>query len=134
MPVYVYREAAAQFRKGDYQKAIAAMTLQHDGDLSVDLQEHSGEEKLILFGIPAEIVVTVSSPQIHRDRTFHAAVAVKEWMQHEGLNSASIDVVTVGPHARRSRLLYEKAFGDAVNVGVISIADRRFHPDRWWRS
>ena len=134
MPVYAYREAAAQFRRGGYQKAIAATTLQYDGDLSDDLQEHSGAEKLIRFGLPADMVVMVSSPQIHKDRTFHAAMTVKDWLQHEGLTSASIDVVTVGAHARRSRLLYEKAFGDAVKVGVISIPDRRFDPDHWWRS
>jgi uncharacterized SAM-binding protein YcdF (DUF218 family) len=134
MPIYAYREAAAEFRRGRYQKAIAARTLEQDGDLAVDLHEHSGAEKLVSFGIPPELVVTVSYPQIHRDRTFHAAIAVREWLRQQGLGSATIDVVTVGPHARRSRLLYEEALGNEVRVGVIAIPDRRFDPDHWWRS
>lgn len=134
MPIYAYREAASEFRGGGYDKAIAARTLERDGDLATDLEQHSGAEKLLRFGIPPERVVEVSYPQVHRDRTFHAAVAVRKWLQDQGMRSASIDVVTVGPHARRSRLLYQKALGDGFEVGVISLDDRRFDPSHWWRS
>jgi uncharacterized SAM-binding protein YcdF (DUF218 family) len=134
MPTYAYREAAAQFREGTYRKIIAAGVLKDDGNADGDLREHFGEEKLIRFGVPSDLVVTASSGEIHRDRTFHSAMAVKQWLQDQGLQTTSIDVVTVGPHARRSRLLYEKALGNAVSVGVIAIEDRRFDPNHWWRS
>jgi len=134
MPVYAYREAAALFRKGGYKTIIAAGTTSEDEDADLELRERSGGEKLIYFGVPSEVVVTVSPGEVDRDRTFHSATAVKAWLQNQGLQTASIDVVTVGPHARRSRLLYEKAFGDEMQVGVISIMDRRFDPNHWWRS
>jgi hypothetical protein len=35
-----------------------------------------------------------------------------------------INVITVGVHARRSRVLFEKALGPDVEVGVISVVDR----------
>lgn len=132
MPTYAYREAAAQFRKGGYQKAIAAGTL--DWDASGELRHHFGGEKLIRFGVARELVVTTSSDEIRHDRTFHAAMAVKRWLQDQGLQATSIDIVTIGPHARRSRLLYEKALGAEVKVGVIAVEDRRFAPNHWWRS
>jgi hypothetical protein len=53
-------------------------------------------------------------------------MAVKQWLQEQSLRTMYIDVLTLGPHARRSGLLYEKALGNAVNVGVIAIEDRRF--------
>ncbi|NJO32677.1 MAG: cytosine deaminase [Rhodospirillales bacterium] len=132
MPSYAYREAAAQFRKGGYQKAIAAGTL--DWDASGELRRHSGGDGLVRFGIPGELVVTTSSDEVLYDRTFHAAMAVKRWLQDQGLRTTSIDIVTIGPHARRSRLLYEKALGAEVKVGVIAIEDRRFDANHWWRS
>ena len=47
---------------------------------------------------------------------------------------SSFDIVTQGPHARRSRLLYEKAFGGDVEVGVIATEDPKYDPAHWWRS
>ena len=46
----------------------------------------------------------------------------------------SLDVVSLGPHARRSRLLYEQAFGAHARVDIIALPDAAYDPDRWWRS
>jgi hypothetical protein len=46
----------------------------------------------------------------------------------------SLDVHSLGPHARRSRWLYQRAFGDAVAVGVIAAVPRSYDPAAWWRS
>lgn len=132
MPTYAYREAAALFRKNGYDKAIVAGVL--DWDENGELGEHFGGEKLIRFGVPSDQVVTMSSNEVQWDRTFHAAMAVKQWLQEQGMRAKSIDVVTIGPHARRSRLLFEKALGSEVKVGVIAVQDRRFNPTFWWRS
>ena len=40
-----------------------------------------------------------------QDRTYHSALAFKQWLAEHGQSPASFDVVTLGPHARRSRLL-----------------------------
>ena len=134
MPACAYGEAAAQLRKGGYQKVIAAGVFHEDWDAGGESREHFGGEKLIRFGVPSDLVVTTSSDEAQRDRTFHAAMAVKRWLQDQGFRTASIDVVTIGPHARRSRLLYESALGSEVNVGIIAVEDPRFDPKHWWRS
>lgn len=132
MSPYAYREAAAWFRKGHYQKAIAAGVL--DWDEGGELREHFGGERLIGFGVPRDRVVTTSSDEVRQERTFHAAMAVKRWLHEQGLHAASIDLVTLGAHARRSRLVYQNALGNDVKVGVIALEDRRFEPDHWWQS
>jgi hypothetical protein len=134
MPTYVYREAAEQFSRGTYSKILAVGVTQDDTDPEGDLREDSGQGRLTKFGVPDDRMVTVSSDEVHRDRTFHSAMAVKRWLHEQGLQSTSIDVVTVGPHARRSRLLYEEALGGQIGVGVFSVQDRRFDPDHWWQS
>jgi DUF218 domain len=134
MPDYVFRAAASQFRRGGYRRIITVGTTSEDADGEKDLPEYFEVERLINFGVPVDLISTASSEEVYRDRTFHSATAVEQWLHVQGLRAASIDVVTIGPHARRSRLLYEKALGDDVRVGVISVEDRRFDPDHWWRS
>jgi uncharacterized SAM-binding protein YcdF (DUF218 family) len=134
IPRYAYREAAAQFRQGRYRRVIVAEMLQEDADAAGDPREPFGREKLIKFGVPGDAVSTVPVEESDRDRTFHAAMAVKQWLEDQHLDTTSIDLITVGAHARRSRLLYEKALGSAKSVGIISIEDRRFDPDHWWRT
>jgi hypothetical protein len=132
MPSFAYREAVALFRQGNYRKVIAAGVL--DWDAEGQLREHFGGEKLIKFGVSESFVVTTSADDVQQDRTFHAAHAVKRWLEAEGLRLTAIDVVTVGAHARRSRLLYQSALGHNVRVGVIALEDQRFDQSHWWRS
>ena len=134
MPAYAYRETAAQFRKGRYSKVITAALTADDVEMDGRLSERFAAEKLIEFGVPADLIVMVSQDEVPRDRTFHFALSVKAWLQEHGFRAAPVVVVTIGPHARRSRLLFEKALGDESEVGVISIEDRKFDPNHWWRS
>ena len=51
--------------------------------------------------------------------------------QHN-LQVRSLNIVTEGAHARRTRLLFERALGRDVNVGVISVPSLDFDAKRWW--
>jgi hypothetical protein len=134
IPAYAYREVVTIFAKGGYKKIIAAGVIQENEDTG-ELREFFGEGKLIGLGIPRHLIVTAMyNKEIQRDRTLHSAMAVKGWLWEQGLRAASIDVVTIGTHARRSRLLYEKALGSNFKVGVFAIRDRGFDPNHWWQS
>ena len=73
------------------------------------------------------------TPDPVRDRTYAEAIAVKKWLNDQGVGVRSINVLTIGPHARRSRLLFQKAFGAGVKVGVISVPNREYDPRIWWK-
>jgi hypothetical protein len=132
MPSYTYREAARQFASGGYRKVVAAGVL--DWDNGGELRKHSGAEHLIGFGVSRDLVATTTTDEVQYDRTFHAALGVKRWLKEQGLSATSVDVVSLGAHARRTRLLYESALGKEVKVGVIAVEDRRYDRDHWWRS
>ena len=59
---------------------------------------------------------------------------MRHWFETGNITAASLDVLTQGPHARRSRLLFRKALGEGFEVGVIAVADRRFDSAHWWRT
>jgi hypothetical protein len=79
----------------------------------------------------------VPSPELtaepERDRTYASALAVKKWLTDQGVSVSSINVLTMGTHARRSRLLFQEAFGPEVAIGVIAVQDREYDPGLWWR-
>jgi hypothetical protein len=73
------------------------------------------------------------TPEPVRDRTYASALAVKKWLEGQGTSVASINVLTMGTHARRSRLLFQKAFGSEVEIGVIAVPSREYDPEHWWQ-
>ena len=46
---------------------------------------------------------------------------------------SSINVLTEGAYARRTRLLYQKAFDQNVTVGIIAVSNPDYNPKQWWR-
>lgn len=85
-------------------------------------------------GLPAGQVIAVPAPASAQDRTFLSAVMVRDWAAETGTRLDAIDVYSVGPHTRRSRMLYEMAFGPAVEVGALAARPSEFDADRWWSS
>ncbi len=92
-------------------------------------------ERLHRAGVPEEMLTTVAAPPTDYDRTYATAVAVRDWLaqQPEGL-PAALNVLSESAHARRSRLLYQKAFGDAVLIGVIAAPREDVSADTWWKT
>ncbi len=76
----------------------------------------------------------VPAPKVVQDRTYASAVALKTWMREHGVATTTVNLMSGGAHSRRSRLLFQKAFGDSATVGVIASPDREFDPRRWWAS
>lgn len=91
-------------------------------------------EVLRSAGVPEQLLTTVAAPPTDYDRTYAAAVAVRDWLaQQPGGIPPALNVLSESAHARRSRLLYQKAFGGAVQVGVIAAPRDGVRADSWWK-
>ena len=87
---------------------------------------------LLEAGLPASRVQMVPCRDTQRDRTYSSAIALRDWCQTNHVELRAINVATSGTHARRSRLLFEKAFGPSVKVGIISLPRQTYNARRWW--
>ncbi len=74
------------------------------------------------------------SPSVSQDRTYSTAIVLRRWLREHGFPAEKVNVMSLGAHSRRTRLLYEKAFGPSTRVGIIAIDNRDFDSARWWRS
>lgn len=89
-------------------------------------------ERLRRFGISASNLICVPAPDVARDRTYHSALALRRELDRRG-DTRSLNVVTLGPHARRTQFLFELALGDEREVGVIALEPARYRAEAWWR-
>jgi len=83
--------------------------------------------------MPDDLVQPVPCWEEQNDRTYHSALALKKWFQEFNVHPKSIDVVSQGPHVRRTRLLFQRVFGKQVRVGIIGVRDTDYDPLHWWR-
>jgi hypothetical protein len=135
-PTYTLRAAAAEYLKGKYQRVLVVRGVYESLD-KYESGRYSAEyvgNLLVEYGVPRESLQTVFFPVSKKDRTYHAAMAAKQWLATHEVSPKAINVATLGPHARRSRLLYEKAFGSKVAIGVLALEDSAYDPEHWWQS
>jgi hypothetical protein len=87
--------------------------------------------RMLLF---RDSIYTVSIPStIVRDRTYSTAVALKMSMETGDIPFKYFDLYTVGAHARRSHLMFSKAFPD-FNIGMVTDTDDSYDPPVWYKT
>lgn len=130
------KKAADEFNRGKYDVVLTVGVLpgaQESESIQEDFAELSAEE-LIRFGVDAQAIQALAIPYVDRHRTYASALAVKHWLAGSKIDVVGINVVTLGAHARKSLVLFKRAFGERVPIGVIAGAENAYDPERWWLS
>jgi uncharacterized SAM-binding protein YcdF (DUF218 family) len=133
---HIMRVAADEFRNGSYRRVFTTGgPVEGLGGYVSDYSTSAsiGAGLLRKIGVPDEALQMVPSRVMDRDRTYAAAIALRDWFRANNFHPRTINVVTEGPHARRTRLLFQKAFGDEAGVGIISINSPDYDSAHWWR-
>ena len=136
LPSYALEKVQNQFQNGSYKLLVTT-----GGVLSIGhhLSSYKTWAQLAAStlneqGVPLEKIILAPTGINHRkDRTYNAALAVKKRLNEKGLNPASIDVVSLGAHARRTWFMFKKVF-PSVNMGVVSLEPKDYDIARWWMS
>jgi uncharacterized SAM-binding protein YcdF (DUF218 family) len=136
IPAYALRQAIVEFRNGGYREVVTSGCLTHEdsGERVGSTYADWGAQRLQRYGLSAELITPIPCYVEHRDRTYSSALTVRQWLEHNRPDTIAIDVLTLDAHARRSRLLFQKALGDRFNVGIIAVPDSEYDPKHWWRS
>ena len=136
MNEYAIRAGADEFKTGDYEYIVTTGgPVPGSGGYTNDYNTFAsiGARRLKAAGIADDLVQMVPSHGIGRDRTYTSAIALRTWLSDHNMMSRSFNVVTEDAHARRTRLLFQKAFGNGVRVGIISIPNPDYDAEHWWR-
>ncbi len=123
------------FNSSNYEKILVTGGPVPVGSYHRKFQNYAevGRAKLDRMGFADALVVEIPVNYALKDRTYQSALAVKQWLEQHGEAKKGITIFEVGPHARRSRLLYELAL-KRPEIGVVSIKDENYDHRKWWNS
>jgi hypothetical protein len=135
-PDYALEETLTVFRQGRYSRLFVSGGPLTQGAPLSEYRTHAelGAATLAKLGAVTNTLQAVPAPFVRQDRTYASAVALRNWLREQGGGRTNLTVISVGAHARRTRLLYEEAFGKEAKVGIIAVEPREYEPARWWRS
>lgn len=133
---YTISAAVKEFHAGHYERVfVTGGPVVGSGGYINDYNTEAsvGADRLRAAGISADAIQMVPSHVWNRNRTYYSAVALQDWFSRHNVQVRSINVLTEESHARRTWLLFQKAFGSNVQVGIISIPNPDYDANHWWR-
>ncbi|MDH3708570.1 MAG: hypothetical protein OER04_01715 [Cyclobacteriaceae bacterium] len=136
IPEYAVQAAVKEFHSGNYQLMIATGGPISRGYLVPDIKSYPQlvAASLIHQQFDSSKIVVVDRDAVITDRTYANAVSLKDWLQSSSGNYEAINIFSMGTHARRTRLLYQKALPKSVEVGVLATPNLEYDRSNWWRS
>ncbi len=135
-PDYVLEWAVADFRKSNYRKICLTGGPIEFGNAMREHRTYAEYAKAMCLklGLAEDVLQALPARAVERDRSYASAIALRDWLRGQGMAEATINIAGNGPHSRRTRLVYEKALGPKVRVGISNAEERTFDPNRWWAS
>jgi hypothetical protein len=129
------RDAAQEFADGKYNLIVTTGGLTGER-WNVERWNYAemAAKELRRLGVAPDHILVARAREIESQRTFEAASAARRTLKSNNLEPATINIMTRGPHARRSRLIYAKVFGPHTKVGVISWIPVSERSTPWWGS
>ncbi len=92
------------------------------------------DHELVRSGVPEEKIIVAPSRGTESQRTYESALAVLKALDAKQIHPQALNVFTLGPHAKRSCLVFAKVQGPAMKVGVVSWVPSDYQALPWWRS
>lgn len=134
VPYSTLEQAISLFNDYHYQLIVTTGGPRDEGYC---LPEYSTDADLYAallrqLGVKQSQIVSVPTRPVRTDRTYASAVAVRDWLKQTNRPIDSLDVFSLGVHARRSQWLFQRAIGDNIVVGVIAASSEEYDADNWW--
>jgi hypothetical protein len=128
--------AIAEFHRHHYDKLCVTGGPLLTGTLLSKYSNYAaqGASRLLQLGLGADAVQAVPATRARSDPAYQEAVCLGDWFRQHEIRPHTVNLLVEGPSARRTRLMFEKALGKGVRVGVVALRPRNYDPDRWWRS
>ena len=129
------RAAAAEFESGNYGWIVATGGLTGERWFNQRWSyARMAQHELFRAGIARDRVILAEAKDAESQRTYESAVACWTALNTAGLKPEQVNIFTLGPHARRSRLIFATTCPWNAQVGVIAWIPERYSLSPWWRS
>ena len=136
LPDYALEKVKDRFENGNYKLLVTTgghlQTGYHLSQYKTWAQ--LAASTLNAKGVPLEKIMSAPTTFIpKKDRTYNSVLEVRKRLSERGLANASIDVVSLGVHSRRTWLMFEIVFTSG-KVGIVALEAKDYDTTRWWLS
>jgi hypothetical protein len=131
VPPYVLDSAVVEIRSGAYRH-IFVTGMEADPRNSSDV--FGAVDHLVSMKVSPGTIQVANAPLARWNRTSRMARAVADRIRAMDYRPNGVNVITLGPHGRQSRLALRRALGPDIPVGVITVPKDDYDPSFWWAS
>ncbi len=127
-------EAVLLYKAGNYSKIICTGVPIETGSYIQQFKSYPEmtANRLRKLGIPEDEILITIADETKKDRTYLAAVALRQSFMTYNIAETNIHLVTVGAHGRRSRMLFQKALGPDYAIGVTCLEASSYDSKSWY--
>jgi len=86
----------------------------------------SARNTLLSMGMDSSSVIALPGKKTKINRTLNSAIAIRDWLDTSCIRIKGINVVSLGPHARRTWMTYKRVLPEDYELGIISLPDYRY--------
>ncbi|NQV01971.1 MAG: YdcF family protein [Bacteroidia bacterium] len=136
VPDYILDSAVNEFKKNNYKLLVTTGTPLEWGHLLIDYGNTASvtASSLKKMGFDTTVLVAVATKEIRNNRTFNSALEFAGYLRQYHPEVKAINLMSYGPHSRRSQMMFQAALGKEIKVGIISIRSFYYGPNNWWKS
>ena len=125
-------DAADFIRRGHYRQVLCVAIDESGGGVP---SAKLAAQRLSELGVDPGLIQVLVVPYQSRHKTYSSAVAARDWLRHDRPGLRSVDVFTIGAHARKTLVFYRKAFPPEIAVGIVAGKVTTNYPfSLWWLS
>ena len=136
IPDYALEAAISEFNRGSYTRLyVTGGPLEKGLPLSqFKTYADLGASMLVGLGMDKERIQAVPAPEVRADRTYNSARALRNFFQQELPPSKKSECSFHWPSFAAHPAILHKAFADDWEIGVISVPDKSYDVERWYRA
>ena len=137
VPDYSFHKMIEIFDEGNYELIVASGTSFDQGYYLSEIKTSADliARSLIFLGFDSTKLAVVPIPnRIHKNRTYTSALVTKEYLQKNHPEIKKVNIMSLGPHSRRSNYLFEMAYEPEIEVGNIVVPHAAVDKYNWYKS
>jgi hypothetical protein len=129
------KEAAEEFTRGQYEWLVTVGGhIEEQGPLDQQSSAVLAAIRLQELGIDQSRIIVLPVPDMTFHRTYASAVTLRNWLTKSKTETIGVNIFTLGAHARKSLVLFTRALGPGIHVGVLAGTEDDYDHTHWWVS
>jgi len=117
------KEAAGEFLRGNYSYCLVSGGKNHSSHIPMKVLMH--------YGIDSVVIKVTEAETVMGHNTYYMALATRQWLQTYDPKVSTMNILTAGPHGRKSWMIFRRVFGQNYSIGVRSVSIEQCDDALW---